>query len=173
MVLADRQSSIAAILDCWGRKHATATVMFHHAVAESFGLGATDHKCLDLLRDRPAMTASELASLTGLTTGAVTGVVARLERRGYLRREPDPDDRRKQTLHPNSERVEEIHDAVEPLRRDLTTVLDRFDERQLEAIAAFLAESTQIALRNAALLRARASVDGPGERAGAGAERQR
>ena len=54
------------------------------------------------------MTGSDLAAITGLTTGAITGVVARLERAGYLRREPDPHDQRKQILSPVRERVEDI-----------------------------------------------------------------
>src|SRR2546426_10086939 len=68
------------------RRHSTAVVLFHHAVAERLGLGPTDHKCLDLLRERGAITGSELAAITGLTTGAITGVVARLEQGGYVRR---------------------------------------------------------------------------------------
>src|SRR5712692_1923719 len=91
------------------RRHSTAVVLFHHAVAERLGIGPTDHKCLDLLRERGPMTGSELAALTGLTTGAITGVVARLERVGYLRREPDPHDRRQQILNPARERVRDIH----------------------------------------------------------------
>src|SRR5260370_4757362 len=77
-------------------RHSCVVVLFHHAVAERLGIGPTDHKCLDLLRERGPMTGSELAALTGLTTGAITGVVARLERAGFLSREPDTHDRRKQ-----------------------------------------------------------------------------
>ena len=76
------------------RRHSTAVVLFHHAVAERLGLGPTDHKCLDLLRERGAMAGSDLCAITGLTSGAITGVVARLERAGYLRREADPHDGR-------------------------------------------------------------------------------
>src|SRR5438067_4977297 len=82
------------------RRHSTAVVLFHHAVAEGLGIGPTDHKCLDLLRERGTMTSSEMAAITGLTTGAITGVVGRLERAGYVRRESDPHDGRKQILHP-------------------------------------------------------------------------
>src|SRR5258708_28740608 len=81
------------------RRHSTAVVLFHHAVAERLGLGPTDHKCLDLLRERGAMAGSDLGAITGLTSGAITGVVARLERSGYLRRDPDPHDGRNQILH--------------------------------------------------------------------------
>jgi DNA-binding MarR family transcriptional regulator len=58
------------------------------------------------------MTGSQLAAVTGLTTGAVTGVVARLERGGYVRRQPDPDDRRKQILSVVPERLRDIDEDV-------------------------------------------------------------
>ena len=61
------------------------------------------------------MTASELAAITGLTSGAITGVVARLERSGWLRREPHPDDRRKQVLRPTPEAVREVQQVFEAL----------------------------------------------------------
>jgi DNA-binding MarR family transcriptional regulator len=135
------------------RRHSTATVLFHHAVAERLGIGPTDHKCLDLLRERGAMTGSELAAVTGLTSGAVTVAVARLERAGYLRREPDPHDRRKQVLSPAPERTPEIHAALAPIRRDVAALLGQFDERQLGAIATFLEATTTLLHRNSALLR--------------------
>ena len=135
------------------RRHSTAVVLFHHAVAERLGLGPTDHKCLDLLRDRGAMAGSDLGAITGLTSGAITGVVARLERAGYLRREPDPHDGRKQILHLALER-EPIQDVIDPLRKDVAVLLENFDTHQLTAIAEFLAGSTDLVYRHAALLRA-------------------
>lgn len=136
------------------RRHSTAAVLFHHAVAVRLGLGPTDHKCLDLLRERGAMTGSELAAITGLTSGAITGVVARLERAGYLRREPDRHDRRKQILHPAPERVRDIQGVFDPIREDVAALLKGFDTHQLTAIAEFLAHSTDFAYRHVALLRA-------------------
>ncbi len=135
------------------RRHSTATVLFHHALAGRLGLGPTDHKCLDLLCERAPMTASELAAITGLTSGAVTGVVARLERTGRLRREPHPHDRRKQVLRPTPEAVREIQQVFEALP-DASGLLEGFDAHQLAAIAEFLARATDLAYRRATLLRA-------------------
>ncbi len=80
-------------------------------------------------------------------------MVARLERAGYLRREPDPHDGRKQALRPALERSP-IQDVIQPLREDVATLLKRFDARQLAAISEFLARSTDLIYRHAALLRA-------------------
>lgn len=110
------------------------------------------------------MTGSELAAATGLTTGAITGVVARLQKTGYIRRESHPQDGRKQILHPVEARFQQIHEVFEPFRGDLAALLSEFDEHQLNAIARFLAEGTEITFRHAALLRAQpfSADDGSG-----------
>jgi DNA-binding MarR family transcriptional regulator len=151
----NRQELVEEIVGQLMRRHSTATVLFHHAVAERLGLGAADHKCLDLLRERGAMTGSELAAITGLTSGAITGVVARLERAGYLHRKPDPHDGRKQILSPARERLRDIQNVFDPIRGDMAALLGGFDVRQLSAIAEFLTRSAEITYRHAMLLRAK------------------
>lgn len=141
------------------RRHSTAVVLFHHAVAERLGLGPTDHKCLDLLRERGPLAGSDLSAITGLTSGAITGVVARLERAGYVRREQDPNDGRKQILH-LALKQSPIHDVIAPLRRDVAAVLENFDTNQLAAISEFLECSTDLIYRHAALLRAETIATG-------------
>ncbi|HEY2766015.1 MAG TPA: MarR family transcriptional regulator [Pseudonocardiaceae bacterium] len=138
------------------RRHSTATVLFHHAIAERLGLGPTDHKCLDLLLERGTLTGAELAALTGLTSGAVTGVVARLERAGYLCRGPDPQDGRRQLLRPVPERMTEVAEVFAGLQSDASTLVAGFDTGQLEAIAQFLERATRFARERSALLRAQA-----------------
>src|SRR6202163_821175 len=143
------------------RRHSIAIMLFHQAVAERLGLGPTDHQCLDLLRERGAMTGSALAAITDLTTGAITGVVVRLERAGYLQREPDPHDRRQQILSPVLERMRDIQHVFGPIRNDVAALLERFDTQQLTAIAEFLTGSTELAYRHVALLRAKATPQTP------------
>ncbi|HEU5471669.1 MAG TPA: MarR family transcriptional regulator [Actinophytocola sp.] len=79
-----------------GRELSTMTVLFHARIAERMGLSGTDHKCLELvMRAAAPLTAGRIAQQSGLSTGAVTGVIDRLERRGFVRRIRDPHDRRK------------------------------------------------------------------------------
>jgi DNA-binding MarR family transcriptional regulator len=79
-----------------GRELSTITVLFHSRVAEQMGLSGTDHKCLELvIQAEQPLTAGRIAQLSGLSTGAVTGVIDRLERHGFVRRVRDPHDRRK------------------------------------------------------------------------------
>ncbi|RSM43017.1 transcriptional regulator [Amycolatopsis balhimycina DSM 5908] len=79
-----------------GRHSSTFTVLRHVRIAEQMGLSGTDHKTFDLVgqSDGP-LTAGRIAELTGLSTGAVTGVIDRLERVGLVRRVRDLEDRRK------------------------------------------------------------------------------
>jgi DNA-binding MarR family transcriptional regulator len=140
------------------RKQSTAAVLFHHAVAESLGLGPTDHKCFDLLRERGPMIGRELAALTGLTSGAITGVVTRLESAGYVHREEHPEDQRKQLIVASTERVAELERLFAPVRDQAACLLEGFDEAQLATISEFLARSTEFTYQQAALLRARTAV---------------
>jgi DNA-binding MarR family transcriptional regulator len=95
-----------------GREMSAATVMFHSAVAERAGLSATEHKAMDILSRAGPLSAGELADHTGLTTGAVTGLIDRLEAAGFVRRTRDPDDRRKVIVEPI---LEELGGLIGPI----------------------------------------------------------
>jgi DNA-binding MarR family transcriptional regulator len=149
-----RQKFDIGLLLEMARRYSTAIVLFHHGVAERAGLGASDHKCLEILRERGAMTGSELASTTGLTTGAITGIVARLESRGFLTREPDPLDARKQILRPSPDRIEEaLHADLAPFRKDMAALIESLDPHQRAGLAEFLDHGAAITIRHAALAR--------------------
>ncbi|MBY8847534.1 MarR family transcriptional regulator [Saccharothrix longispora] len=80
----------------YARETSALTARVHGRLAERLGLSQTDEKCLDLaLRAEGPVTAGRIAELSGLSTGAVTGVIDRLEHAGYVRRVRDPHDRRK------------------------------------------------------------------------------
>src|SRR6266567_8630524 len=105
-----------------GRQLSQATVLFHAQIAEHVGLSATDHKCLDLAvqAERP-LTAGQIADLSGLSTGAVTGVIDRLERAGFVRRVRDPHDRRKVLVEVSKGSLARYGDAYD----GLWTALDK------------------------------------------------
>lgn len=125
--------------DLLGRELSTAIVMYHQAIATSLGLSATEWKCLDLLGRHGSLTAGRLADLSGLTTGAITSVVDRLERSGYARRAPNPADRRSVIIAPL--RQEEIAEQVAPIFASLGAAMrkfvERFSEDERKAIQAF------------------------------------
>src|SRR5436309_12984008 len=82
--------------------------IFSQAVADSAGVSSSDLECLDFLNLEGRVTAGRLAEVTGLTTGAITGVVDRLEKGGLVRRERDADDRRKVVIRTVPENVAKI-----------------------------------------------------------------
>jgi len=77
-----------------------------YEATEDLGVNPTDLGALCLLLLHGPAPAGRLADLTGLTTGAVTGVVDRLEKGGFVHREVDPADRRKVIVVPDAERVD-------------------------------------------------------------------
>lgn len=118
-----------------GRYLSTVSILFHQAVAEKAGLSGADHKYLDLLFHEGPMTAGRLAELSGLTTGAVTGIIDRLEKKDLVIRKRDPGDRRKVLVAANFETAMKLLGLVfEPLKSDLESFYDRYTDKQLETI---------------------------------------
>jgi DNA-binding MarR family transcriptional regulator len=138
------------------RNFSSATVLFHHAMAEHLGLGPTDHKCLGLLLQHEGLSGSRLAAMTGLTTGAITGVVNRLERAGYVKRLADPDDGRRQILRPVPERIAEVGAAFLEFGPDNDELVADMDAGQIGAVMTFLARANEQLEQRAAHIRAEA-----------------
>jgi DNA-binding MarR family transcriptional regulator len=128
-----------------GRKLSQATVFFHSQAAEHVGLSATDHKCLDLAvqAERP-LTAGQIAELSGLSTGAVTGVIDRLERAGFVRRVRDPHDRRKVLVEVSRGSLTRYGDVYEGLWSALDTTLSTYTEGELKAIERYITSSIDL-----------------------------
>src|SRR5512142_2007262 len=76
------------------REYGISTVLFRHAVGERLGVNVTDMECLALIFFKGLATPSELARYTGLTSGATTAMLDRLERARLVERRPNPSDRR-------------------------------------------------------------------------------
>ena len=82
------------------RELSTTTVLAASAIAQKVGMGPNDLRCGELLVRNGPMTAGQLAKATGLTTGAITGIVDRLEKAGWAQRRADPADRRRVVIYP-------------------------------------------------------------------------
>jgi DNA-binding MarR family transcriptional regulator len=122
-----------------GRQLSQATVLFHAQIAEHVGLSSTDHKCLDLAvqADQP-LTAGQIAELSGLSTGAVTGVIDRLERAGFVRRVRDPHDRRKVLVEVSRGSLTRYGNAYDGLWSALDSSLTGYTDDELKAIERFV-----------------------------------
>jgi DNA-binding MarR family transcriptional regulator len=132
-----------------GREFSNAVIFFHEAVAAHLGMTVAEWKCLGLLEQRGPLPASRLAELSGFTTGAITGIVDRLERAGYARRAPHPTDRRSVIVQPRHVRElkEKVATIFESLGRAMGEITRRYNAAELVAIAKFFGETAE-ALRN-------------------------
>jgi DNA-binding MarR family transcriptional regulator len=122
------------------RQMSTGAVMFHQAIADRLGLHATDHKCADLIARFGPMTAGALADRSALTTGAVTGVIDRLERAGLARRVPDPQDRRRVIIELTMDpvRQREIEGLFKGIADASYKLLTKYTDDQLELLLDFV-----------------------------------
>src|SRR5207302_7266619 len=111
-------------LDLAMRRASGLGAIFSQAVADSAGVSSSDLECLDFLNLEGRVTAGRLAEVTGLTTGAITGVVDRLEKAGLVRRERDESDRRKVFIAVVPEAVGRIGRLYEPLQRGMQTTFE-------------------------------------------------
>src|SRR5690349_5058051 len=109
------------------RELATAIVSFQEAVARRLGMTAAERKCAGLIAELGTTTPKQLAEMTGLTTGAITGIADRLERAGYVKREPNPKDRRSVILRARNR--EKLGRQTAPLFASLTEAMSKLDAR--------------------------------------------
>jgi len=137
------------------RQLSAATILFHQAIADRLGMNITDHKCADFLARRGAMTAGDLADYTGLTTGAITGVIDRLEKAGFARRVKDPDDRRRIIVEPLIQRMEQkIAPLFQSMAKSSTDLCERYSTEELSVIYDFTVRCQELANDETRKLRA-------------------
>jgi DNA-binding MarR family transcriptional regulator len=108
------------------------------AVAERIGLSQTELLAMDLISRGEHVTAGHLARELNLTTGAITGLVDRLEKAGYARRHADPDDRRK-VLVTATAREKRIRELYGPLGSSLRAAISGYSDAELDTLTDFLA----------------------------------
>lgn len=152
------RSRAPAVMDPLGnelRKQGAYTVLFHHAVAEHFGLTVAELVCGNLLDMFGAMPAGRLAELTGLTSGAITGVIDRMESSGFVRRIADPTDRRRVIVEPTRHRDAEFDRIFSGLGRGLVDLFGELTPAQHATILAFTTRVNELLLAEATRLRAR------------------
>jgi len=127
------------------KSYADATILMHEATARRIGITVTDYRYLELLIAKGEMTAGEIAASTGLTTGAVTGLIDRLEDKDLVRRDPDRSDRRKVVVVANYETVRNV---IMPLFYEMWDKVDRlmasFSDEEVAVIERCIDRSVEI-----------------------------
>jgi DNA-binding MarR family transcriptional regulator len=136
--------ALVAEVDRCVRRAGAQSVLTSRAIAERFGLHSSDLEALDVIFLQGESSPSELADATGLTSGAMTALLDRLERAGYVERHSDPDDRRRVRVRPIPEAIEPIEAAYAGIQRRMFALWSSYSARDLRVIAEFLTRSTDL-----------------------------
>ncbi|WP_424528129.1 MarR family winged helix-turn-helix transcriptional regulator [Sphaerisporangium viridialbum] len=140
-----RRSELMRALADAMRENAGRGVVMHQAIAGHFGLGPTDLKCLDLARHEPELTAGRLAEVTGMSTSAITAVIDRLERNGFVERRRDAADRRKVLVRSTGRHEAALAEIFARVESAFAGVVDDYDDDQLEHVIEFIARLNETA----------------------------
>src|SRR4051812_43568009 len=128
------------------RRSSAQGVMFSQTVANCVGMSSSDLECLDFLNLEGRVTAGRLAEVTGLTTGAITGVVDRLEKAGLVRRERDAADRRKVYIAVVPESVAKIGRFYVPMQAAMQKLWSTYSDAELQLLLRFASEGYRAVL---------------------------
>ncbi len=138
----DKREDLVAALGLESRRYQNAQDAFDDVAVARLGINRTDGRCLDILDQHERMTAGELARESGLSSGAVTTLLDRLERRGYVRRVRDTADRRRIFIELTDEARGRAWEIWGPIAESVTALFDGYSDAELETILRFLRLST-------------------------------
>lgn len=117
---------------------AYTTIQLHEGIGRKAGMSGTDHKYLGFLLQHGALSAGDFSVITGLTTGAVTSLIDRLEKKKLVKRMPDKKDRRKVIIVPNTQKITQL---LMPLYRDFQhntdQLMETFSSAHLKVLEGF------------------------------------
>ena len=140
-----RREELTNQVDWALRELSTSAVLAASSVAQKVGMGPNDLKCAELLVRNGSMTAGQLAKATGLTSGAITGIVDRLEKAGWARREADRQDRRRVIIHPGPQDSQKTAaDLYASHTKIMEHLLSNYTDEQLSFILQFVRRLTSI-----------------------------
>lgn len=140
-----KASSIVDKFRIASRQYSDASIFMHEAIARKAGLSGSDHKYLGLILQHNELTAGDISKLTGLTTGAVTGLIDRLEKKKLLKRQYTKDDRRKVIIIPNVENSMKLLQPIfSELQQKTTDLISSFSEKEIHIIERYFTEATAI-----------------------------
>jgi DNA-binding MarR family transcriptional regulator len=147
------------------RRSSAQGVIFGQTVAHVAGISGSDLECLDFLNLEGRVTAGRLAEVTGLTTGAITGVVDRLEKAGFARRERDEADRRKVFIVTVPENTAKIARLYVPMQQAMEKVFNTYSDAELQLLLRFANDGYKGVL--GATEKLKALIDAPAEKSAA------
>lgn len=133
----------------------TLTVLHTNAVADHVGLSATEFEAVDIISHNQPMTAGKLADYCGLTTGAITGLVDRLERAKFVCRHRDETDRRRVFITPieNKARNKKVRELYRPMSDWFTEFFNKYSEDEIRLFLQMQREANEMTIKSIQMLR--------------------
>ncbi|MGF7228603.1 MAG: MarR family winged helix-turn-helix transcriptional regulator [Candidatus Saccharibacteria bacterium] len=125
------------------REYGMSSVMLRNAVSRKLGLNITDMECLSLLSVKGLSSPTELARYTGMTTGAATTMLDRLEIAGFITRKPNPNDRRGVVVEVNAQSTKKMGTVFAGAQAGQRSVIESYSPGELRIIVDFLEHITQ------------------------------
>jgi DNA-binding MarR family transcriptional regulator len=152
-----RRAELLEQLDRQARRTGSVGTMHSRAIAGAAGLHSSDYECIDVLDWTGPITAGELARRVGLTSGAITGVLDRLERGNWVRRASDPRDRRRVVVEllppPIADPSHPVLQGFARLAQEIAEINEDYTDDQLAAIVSWLTRANDAVERNTLRLR--------------------
>ena len=127
------------------QQYAYTSIQMHEAIGRKAGLSGTDHKYSGFLIEKGQMTAGELSNLTGLTTGAVTGLIDRFEKKKLVKRRFAEDDRRKVIIEPNTKNIMTLFVPLyKEFRNKSEKLIASFSNKEIKIIETYFLKAIEI-----------------------------
>lgn len=128
------------------QKYVYTSLQMQETIARKAGFSGTDHKYLGFFLQKGKLTAGELAELTGLTTGSVTALIDRFEKKGLVKRQPDSVDRRKVFIVSESDKIIALlRPFYEVFQDETENLIASFSVNEREIIESYLTKALQLA----------------------------
>lgn len=128
------------------QQYAYSSIQMHETIAKKLGFSSTDHKYLGFFLQRGKLTAGDLATLTGLTTGAITGLIDRFEKKKLVKREFDATDRRKVVIVPDTKKIMNLFEPFyKPFQQESEKLIATFSIDEISIIESYLSKALLLA----------------------------
>lgn len=124
------------------RENDINAVLFRHSVGEKLGLNVTDMECLSILFSKHLATPSQLGAYTGLSSGATTAMLDRLEKSGLIKRQPNPDDRRGTLIVIDKEAAAKVRPFFSSIHQAAQILTSRYSVEELKLLSDYFSRSS-------------------------------
>jgi DNA-binding MarR family transcriptional regulator len=146
------------------RENSIGAVLFHQAVGQVLGINVTDMKCLDIITLKGSASPSQLAELTGLTSGSTTAMIDRLERKGLVERRAHPNDRRSKVIVLTRAAAGKLPPLFESLAAAMQALVSSYSAKDLDVLADFFTRVAELWQQERVHLQSRFGEKARGER---------